>query len=346
MMDQRLHGVFHLGAGRRRDLAVVHLDRAAGHPLQALLDDLDAFAHFGHAHEIAGVAIAVLAHDNAELHLLVDVVGLRLAQVPGDATGAQVGPRESPVEGLVGGDHPDVHGALLEDPVLGQQGLAIIDETGEVIGPPMDVLGQPGWHVEGDAARAEIVHVHARAAYPLAELHQPLAFLEAPQHGRHGAHVHGIRAHVEDVAEDAPDFGVEHADVLGPGRHLDPEKLLHGKGERVLLVLRGDVVEAVEIGYRLEVTLVLDKLFRAPVQEPDVGVGALDDLAVHLQHQAQHAVGGGMLRPEVEGEVLDLGLGHQASPSAFSSPGRTPCTPSQGLRKSKVRNSWVSFTGS
>jgi hypothetical protein len=35
-------------------------------------------------------------------------------------------------------------------------------------------------------------------------------------------------------------------------------------------------------------------------------VGALDDFAIHLQHQAQHTVRGRMLWPKVQGVVLNL----------------------------------------
>ncbi len=35
-------------------------------------------------------------------------------------------------------------------------------------------------------------------------------------------------------------------------------------------------------------------------------IGFLDDFAVHLEHQAQHAVRGGMLRTEVHREIADL----------------------------------------
>jgi hypothetical protein len=42
------------------------------------------------------------------------------------------------------------------------------------------------------------------------------------------------------------------------------------------------------------------------VQQADVRVGALDDLAVELEHQAQHAVGRRVLGPEVHRVVADL----------------------------------------
>ena len=48
------------------------------------------------------------------------------------------------------------------------------------------------------------------------------------------------------------------------------------------------------------------------MQQADVRVGALDHFAVELEHQAQHAVRGRMLRAEVEGVVLDVG--HQCRP--------------------------------
>ena len=71
----------------------------------------------------------------------------------------------------------------------------------------------------------------------------------------------------------------------------------------MLLVHRRDVVEPVEVADGLQVGLVLDQLLGAAMQEADVGIDALHDLAVELQHQAQHAVGGRMLRPEVDVEV-------------------------------------------
>jgi hypothetical protein len=48
----------------------------------------------------------------------------------------------------------------------------------------------------------------------------------------------------------------------------------------MLLVHRRDVIEPVEVRQRLQVGLVLDQLLGAAVQEPDVGINALDHLAV------------------------------------------------------------------
>ena len=106
------------------------------------------------------------------------------------------------------------------------------------------------------------------------------------------------------------DLGVEHADQLRALGDLDAEQLLDGEAEGMLLVHRRDVVEPVEIGDRLQIGLGLDQLLGAAMQQADVRIDARDDLAVQLQHEAQHAVRGRMLRAEVDVEVADFGFWH------------------------------------
>src|ERR1043166_2793180 len=131
-------------------------------------------------------------------------------------------------------------------------------------------------------------------------------------------------------------------------------------------------MEPVEIGDRLQIGFVFDQLFGAAVQETDMGVGALDDLAVHLEHQPHDAVRRRMLRPEIHREIADLRRpgklaprisgrrwcgqavthaalpagGASSEPEAFSSPGKILSMPSQGEMKSKRRHSCFSRTGS
>ena len=83
-------------------------------------------------------------------------------------------------------------------------------------------------------------------------------------------------------------------------------------------------------------------------------IDPINDLAIKIQHEAQHAVRRRMLRPEIDRELPvvhifdDRRLGaigvllvsHDYFwPPTFSSPGITACMPSQGLRKSKFRYS-------
>ncbi len=82
-----------------------------------------------------------------------------------------------------------------------------------------------------------------------------------------------------------------------------PSKLLDRHHVGVLVAHHRHVVETIHVADRLIERLALGELLGRPVQQADVRVGLLDDLAVHLQHQAQHAVRGGMLRAEVQREI-------------------------------------------
>src|SRR5262249_24327877 len=140
----------------------------------------------------------------------------------------------------------------------------------------------------------------------------------------------------------------------------------------VLLAHRRDVVETVEIRDCLQIGLVLDELLGAAVQQSDMRVGSLNDLAVHLEHEPHDAVRRPVLRAEIHREIADLRRrgelfpgaprgrrrsemiaqaalpadGASSPPVAFSSPGRMLSIPSHGEMKSKLRNSCLSLTGS
>ena len=285
-----------------------------------LLHDADRLPHLFHADAVAVVAVAVLADRNVEIQLRIALVGLRLAQIPGGARAAHHHAGEAPGPGVLQADHADVDVALLEDAVAGQQVFEIVADLEERIAERLDVVDQLRRQVLMHAADAEVRRVHARARGALVEHHQLLALLEAPQRRGERADVHRLRGDVEDVRQQPPDLAEQHADELRAPRHLQMQELFRREAEGVLLVHRRDVVEPVEIRDRLQIGLVLDQLLGAAMQEPDMRIDALDDLAVELQHEAQHAMRGRMLRAEVDGEVAEV-LGHQVPPLAFSSPG-------------------------
>src|SRR6185312_13749597 len=154
------------------------------------------------------------------------------------------------------------------------------------------------------------------AAGPLVEHHELFAFLKAPQRRRQRADIHGLRGHLQEMVEEAPDFRIEHADILRPRRNLHAEELFERQHKAMLLIHRRDIIEPVEIAQRLHVGLVLDQLLGAAMKQTDMRVDTLDDLAVELQHQTQHAVGCGMLRPKIDAErALVKNFRHCASPA-------------------------------
>jgi hypothetical protein len=105
------------------------------------------------------------------------------------------------------------------------------------------------------------------------------------------------------VRQQAADLGVQDANDLSPLGHLDREQLFDREAERMLLIHRRDIVEPVEIGHSLQIGLVLDQLLGAAMEQSDVRIHAFHHLAVELEHEAQHAVRGRMLRPEIDGEI-------------------------------------------
>ena len=87
-----------------------------------------------------------------------------------------------------------------------------------------------------------------------------------------------------------------------------PHSFSNGQHAAEVVHRRGDVVGAVGPGDHLGVAVMLAQLLGAPVQVADDRVAIDDQLAVELQHDAQHAVGAGVLRTHVEGHQPLAGL--------------------------------------
>ncbi|MEZ5891773.1 MAG: hypothetical protein R3C58_01295 [Parvularculaceae bacterium] len=105
------------------------------------------------------------------------------------------------------------------------------------------------------------------------------------------------------MRKDAADLRKKNADVLRAFRHFNAEEFFRREAERMLLVHRRDIIEAVEIRDRLQIRFILDQLFGAAMKEADMRIDALDDFAVKLEHKTQNAVRRRVLRPEIDGEI-------------------------------------------
>jgi hypothetical protein len=93
--------------------------------------------------------------------------------------------------------------------------------------------------------------------------------------------------------------------VLRSGRGDNSHQPFYGERKGVLLAHRRHVVEPIEIWDCLQIRLVFDEFFGPAMQQTDMRVSALDDLAVHFENQPHHAVRRGVLRPEIHHEVPD-----------------------------------------
>lgn len=112
----------------------------------------------------------------------------------------------------------------------------------------------------------------------------------------------------KQVVEDSGNLSKHSTDVLSPQRNVNLKHFLNR--ERIALFLRhhGDIVEAIKVRQGLQVRFVLNELFGAAVQQPDMRIKLDGHLTVQLEDEAQHAVRGRVLRPEVEREVADVKL--------------------------------------
>ena len=78
----------------------------------------------------------------------------------------------------------------------------------------------------------------------------------------------------------------------------------------MFLVHGCDIIEPVEVRQRLQVSLMLDQLLGAAMQQTNMRVDAPDDFAVKFQHESQDPVRRGMLRPKIDHEIAGRGFGH------------------------------------
>ena len=133
---------------------------------------------------------------------------------------------------------------------------------------------------------------------------------------------------------------MQHADPHGPRRQLEAEQLLGGQAEHQLVEDRRGVVHAGDVGAALEVGERLARLLHAGVQVADDRLGAQHGLAVELEHEAQHAVGAGVLRPHVDDHgLVVVGADRRSAASASEmrstepTSRRTSVPPGDGARR-------------
>ncbi len=158
--------------------------------------------------------------------------------------------------------------------------------------------------LHGEAADADVAGHHALAGDGLKEAENVFALAEGVKEDGERANVHGVRAQPDQVGVEAAELGKQNAQPLGLGGNLQAEQLFHGQAVTKIVGQRVKIVDAVGERNHLLVELGLAGLLDAGVQVADLGIDADNDFAVDLQHQAQNAVGGRVLRAHVNDHVL------------------------------------------
>ncbi len=163
-----------------------------------------------------------------------------------------------------------------------------------------------GREVLEHAAHLDVARVHALPGRELEQVEHHLAVAQRPPQHRDRADVEQSRRGPEQVRRDAVQLHVDHAQRLRARRHLDVEQTLdaHREDRRVEVVR--EVVHPLDERDDLPVLLVLARLLDAGVDVADDRHHVAHDLALERAEQAQDAVRGGVVRPDVDREELGL----------------------------------------
>ena len=184
----------------------------------------------------------------------------------------------------------------------------LVDELGERLDDLADHLVELVGHVGEQTADADERRVHAHAAHQLVDVEELLAIAPRVHEGRGGAEVEGAGAVPEQMAGEPAELAHDHAQVLPAQRHLDAEQPLDREREPEVVEQRRQVVHPVRVRDALLIGVALEVLLESGVQVADVGTAFAHDLAVEVEHQAEHPVRRGVHRPHVQfhGAVADL----------------------------------------
>ena len=274
--------------------------------IHALGDDLERLVALVEAHGQTVVAVGSVVDGDVEVVGLVAAVRGDRAHVQWIAGGPEARPGQPHGHGGREADlpHPDESG--FQDRVLHEEGLEFADVVLDVRHDRADEIGQALGDVLGQAAGTHVGVVHAQAGDHLEDPQNVLAAAEGDGHERRAAHLIAARSDGDGVGGDAVQLHEQHThdrgllgDVVG-----NAEELLDRQGVADLLEEGGDVVHAGHEGLALDPGAVLHVLLDARVQVAGAHADLGDPLAVDLQHQAQHAVGGGVDGAHVEHDAV------------------------------------------
>ena len=251
----------------------------------------------------------MVADRNLEIEFGVVRVGLRLAQVPLHAAGAQHRPGHAERDGVGGGNHANIFRALQPDAVGGQQRFVFVDlgrKEGQEI---LDVLFEAGVSLVLAAADAEGMRRQARAAIFFENLQDLFPVAEGVKQRRHRSDIERVRAQPKLVAGNALQFRQDHANILRARRRFHVHQFFDRFAVAEPIRHGGAIVHAVDVGIEHRVGAVLGNFFHAAVQVSDDALGAENFFAVELQNDAQHAVRRRMLRPHINDEFVRIEIG-------------------------------------
>ena len=305
MVDERFHLRLHFFAVRRNDSRRFGANRAfRGNLVDHLANNLQAFAHFRDANDIAREAVGFGSRGHVELEVFIARIREHFAIVVGDARGTQCGPRHAVGDGVFGSDHADAFQPAEPDAVPGQQLFVFVDAAGHHLQKFFDPLGPARWRLQCQPSDADVAGHHALPGDELENFQDFFALPEAVQKNRHGAHIDGVCAQPDKVRGNSLQFHHQNAKVLSALGYLQAEKFLDREAVNQVVAQRVQIIHAISQRDRLRIRFVFTGLFDAGVEISEIGNGFQNGFTVQFQQNTQHAVGRRVLRSHVEDHCL------------------------------------------
>ena len=169
---------------------------------------------------------------------------------------------------------------------------------------PGDELLHLLYEVGGDvvlyASDGVVVLNQSSAGSRLEDVENLFAVAESVEESGQGSQVHAQAGEEEQVRVDALQFVHDGTDVLHAVAHLDAHRLFDAHTECVPVVMGAQIVQAVGQCQGLRIGEAFAHLLDAPVNVSAVYVQLLDDFPFEGDTEPEYAVGGGMLRTDID----------------------------------------------
>ena len=281
-------------------LRVYGLVRTSGHIVQALLNDAKALGNFINANPRTVKAVTVLVHRYFKVELVIPAIGFVTAPVEIHSCCPQAWARNTPVQGFIFSVNTNTVGSLAQDAVLHHHIFILFQPLGhpveKIANHDIPTVGQ----VLRDPANAEPGRMHAPAGYCLDNPEQSLSVTEHIKNRRHLPNVLGESTVENKVAGDAEELRHHDANDFCSIRHFNTGHLLNRHDVGQVVHDTAQVINTIGVGDVGMPGLPFSHLFSAAMVVTDFRHSIDNHFSVELQHNTEHTVNGGMVRPKIE----------------------------------------------
>ena len=235
--------------------------------MEGLVENHKGLPHFEYPYHVTIKNVPPLAQWHAEFETVVNPVFIHFPNVVIDSAGPKARPGHARVDGQLARQHADSLAARPQNLVAGQERLELVEKALES-GPDTGRLFRPALRqIAPAAAEAHVIAHHSGAAQRFEEVENLLALAKSVHQRRsQRAHVLQEKPRQAGVVEQARHLPNYDPDVFRPLRHRDARELLDAQHVGPIVGHRANVIQAVRVGDRTQVAVLLRDLFVVPME--------------------------------------------------------------------------------